>query len=220
MSAPDLDFSRLRPHGGDRKFAFEELCSQLGSLEPRGAGATFYRKGLGPDAGVECFLRRTNGDETGWQAKFFSEFDNSQVGQLDESIESALKRHPRLTTYIVCMPINLRDPRGRGKKQTELQRWEKWKEKWEKRAKARKLKIELWDATAIGSRLQRKEPKYEGRLAYWFDENVLTAQWFKQRFEQAKANLGHRYTPERRRSRRIRRCAATSIERTPTSGPA
>src|ERR1700751_5911391 len=90
----ELDFDRIRPCGGSRQHGFEELCTQLASLEARSADATFYRKGLGPDAGVECFVRCADGAETGWQAKYFASFGPSQTAQLDESVKQALDKHP------------------------------------------------------------------------------------------------------------------------------
>ena len=144
MSPLELHFDRIRPCGGSRQHGFEELCTQLASLEARPADATFYRKGLGPDAGVECFVRFADGAETGWQAKYFASFGTSQTAQLDESVEKALEKHPRLETYMVCLPINLKDPRD-GKSQTELERWEAWCAKWQDKAAqdGRRLKIRL-----------------------------------------------------------------------------
>ena len=45
-------------------------------------------------------------------------------------------------------------------------------------------------------RLGRDNPLYSGRAAFWFDETVLTPAWFQTKFEQARAGLGQRYTPE------------------------
>jgi hypothetical protein len=197
MPRIEIDFERIRAHRGDRRHAFEELCAQLASLEPRPGDSVFHRKGTGADAGVECFVRHADGAECGWQAKYFFQLDASQTGQLDESIEQALYKHPRLTRFIVCIPFNLKDAR-RGKKETELQRWQAWVKRWKgaARKKGRTLNIELWDETALVERLTRKNPLYEGRVAFWFDQTLLAPRWFKERFEQARAGLGERYTPE------------------------
>jgi hypothetical protein len=196
-ASPDIDFHRIRPFQGDRRHGFEELCAQLAHLEDHGERAIFYRKGVGADAGVECFVRDPDGSEIGWQAKFFFELGDAQINQLDDSVDQALRKHPQLKQYIVCLPFNLRDAR-RGKSKSQLSRWEEWKAKWERKArkKRRTLTITLWDATALGARLQRTGGLYEGRSAYWFDETILTSGWFHARFEQAKANLGQRYIPE------------------------
>ncbi|MER8447127.1 hypothetical protein NKH52_28475 [Mesorhizobium sp. M1066] len=74
-----IDFRLIRAHGGGQDKGFEELLCQLASLEPREPGAVFYRKGIGADGGVECFLRNSDGTETGWQAKYFFELGSSQL---------------------------------------------------------------------------------------------------------------------------------------------
>jgi hypothetical protein len=79
---PDIDFQKIRSHRGAQHHGFEELCCQIASLEPRAASDAFYRKGVGADAGVECFLKHGNGNETGWQAKWFLKFGDSQTAQL------------------------------------------------------------------------------------------------------------------------------------------
>jgi len=152
---------------------------------------------LGADAGIECFLKHRNGDETGWQAKWFFELTDGQIRQLDKSISQALTKHTRLTRFIVCLPFNLRDARL-GKSRSELQRWQAWSNKWKRHARrsARSISISLWDATLLIQRLTRHDPLYAGRMRYFFDHTVLDAQWFKHRFAESRANLGERYTPE------------------------
>ena len=195
MQQRDIDFRRIRAHIGMQSHGFEELCCQLASLEPRLPGSTFFRKGLGGDAGVECLLRLKNKTEAGWQTKYFFKLGQSQVAQLDESIEAALQKHPKLQRYIVCLPFDLRDSRVKGQI-TERQRWDRWVQKWARRHRARPLAIDLWSKSDLIERLTRDEPSYAGRLAYWFDELAFSIEWFRQQFEQAKASLGARYSPE------------------------
>lgn len=75
MSSPDIRFDQIREHEGSRDRAFEELCCQLAALDPHPVGSVFYRKGRGRDAGLECFLRRSDGSEIGWQAKYHWKMD-------------------------------------------------------------------------------------------------------------------------------------------------
>lgn len=197
MTIRSVDFQRIRSFGGSQNHAFEELCTQLASLEPRAPGDVFYRKGVGADAGVECFLRHQDRSESGWQVKYFFQLDAGQIAQLNESIETALKKHPKLTRYIVCIPFDLLDQRV-GKAQTQLQRWDAWVKKWKAAAakSKRKLIIELWSKSALVERLGRDDPLYSGRAAFWFDEIMLASKWFEERFAIARASLGQRYTPE------------------------
>ncbi|OHV81302.1 ATP-binding protein [Ensifer sp. LCM 4579] len=197
MVKTEIDYARIRPYGGSRDRGFEELVCQLASLEPHEPAAVFHRKGIGADGGVECFVRRPDRTETGWQAKYFFGLGAAQIGQLDKSIEQALEKHPRLNRFIVALPFDLKDARI-GKKQTELQRWEAWTARWKGEAAktGRSLEFELWGASQLTERLSRNMPLYRGRAVFWFDETILTPLWFRQRFEMARAALGARYTPE------------------------
>ena len=109
----NLDWRAIRPLNGSRDEGFEELCAQLASSEsPRGAG--FTRKGS-PDAGVECFSVLLNGDEWGWQAKYFHALGDVQWRQLDHSVETALIKHPALVRYYICVPLDRPDARVGGR---------------------------------------------------------------------------------------------------------
>lgn len=197
MSLPEINFASIRAHDGSRNAGFEELCCQLASLEPRPSSARFFRKGRGGDAGVECFIQSADGRETGWQAKYIFFWSDALAAQLDESIATALKRHPKLNRYIVCLPFDLPDARA-GSGRTRLQRWENWRKKWitKGRTRAKKLQIELWGKSDLTQRLARDDPSYAGRLAYWFDQDNYTQKWFRHQFGKARAALGSRYTPE------------------------
>jgi hypothetical protein len=197
LSLPEINFENIRPYDGSRHTGFEELCSQLAALEPAPAGSTFYRKGRGADAGVECYLRAVDGSETGWQAKYLFVWDTSLAAQLDKSIRTALNKHPALSTYIVCFPFDLSDARP-SKGESALQKWQAWKAHWEDvaRAENRSFTIQLWSKSAISSRLSSDDARYAGRLLYWFGQEALTGQWFLEQFRKAQASLGSRYTPE------------------------
>lgn len=196
MALPDIDFEKIRLHKGSQDKAFEELCCQLASLEQIPEKEVFHRKGPGKDAGVECFVRLSDQSEIGWQVKYSFQFDKNLEKSLNNSIESALKKHPCLKKYVVCLPFDLSD--ARGKKDTPLQSWENWKKHWigEAARNSRTLEIELWDESSIKERLGRDDPLYSGRIVYWFDEEHFGSDWFRKHHEKACADLGKRYTPE------------------------
>jgi hypothetical protein len=192
----NTDLLKIRALNGSQHYAFEELCCQLASLEPRAMGDEFLRKGIGPDAGVECYLRHSDGAETGWQAKFFDKFDSSQITQLTESLKQAIEKHPKLTRYIVCLPIDLKDGRT-GKSKTEGQRWIDWKDiRLSELGEERNIEIILWQATDIRERLHRNDPYYAGRMCFFFDELRFTPVWFSRHINAACFSLGSRYTPQ------------------------
>ncbi|MHA1279852.1 MAG: AVAST type 2 anti-phage system protein Avs2 [Candidatus Helarchaeota archaeon] len=190
-----INWQNLRPWNGSQNAAFEELCCQLASYEKAPQGSIFIRKAP-PDAGVECFWKLPNGDEWGWQAKFFlSPPSINQWSQLDESVKKALEKHPRLTSYTICLPIDRQDPR------IEEQKWfmDKWNEhveKWQQWAKEKGISVEFkyWGEHEIWERLSREE--HRGRYYFWFNKELFSQQWFENRIEEAVANVGPRYTPE------------------------
>lgn len=193
-----LNWTQLRSWDGSQNRAFEELCCQLARAESSPAGSRFTRKGT-PDAGVECYWTLPSGEETAWQAKFFSSLDKAQWKQLDDSVQTALEKHPRLTRYIVCLPFDRADPRieKKGKKQkSAMSEWDAHVKTWTEWAKNRGMDVafEYWGEHEISSRLALEE--HHGRHYFWFHEERFGPQWFQQRFDEARANVGERYTPE------------------------
>ena len=194
MSLPDINFENIRPVNGNRYAGFEEICCQLAYLEATSDGDAFHRKGPGGDAGVECYSRSPRGTEVGWQAKYAFGWDNNLAAQLNDSIRTALDKHPEIVKYIVCLPFDLSDSRI-GKAQSAKQKWDNWCKRWKKSAqcRGRYLTIELWGNNELLARLMKVAPGY---LLYWFDRESLTPDWFRRQFEQAKDSLGSRYIPE------------------------
>ena len=176
----DLEWTQLRTFKGSQRLAFEELCCQLAHYEGGvPSGSTFYRKGA-PDAGVECYWALPGGDEWAWQAKFFtSPPDDKQWGQIDGSIKTALKKHPSLIRYTVCLPIDRTDPR-KPDEQWMMDKWKKHEKKWRDWAAEKRMKVEFlyWGEHEILERLSRSE--HHGRCYFWFHQDLLTSDWLQQ----------------------------------------
>jgi len=167
-----IDWNTLRTLDGSQPKAFEELCCQLAAHESSLQGSTFVRLAA-PDAGVECYWTLPNGDEWGWQAKFFtSPPTENQWKELDKSVETALEKHPRLTSYTVCFPIDRQDPRLE-KQLWFMDKWNRRVEKWQRWAQAKKRNVEFpyWGEHEIFLRLSREE--HRGRYFFWV--NCLAA---------------------------------------------
>jgi hypothetical protein len=98
-----INWQNLRSWGSSQNTAFEELCCQLAFYEKVPEGSKFIRKGT-PDGGVECFWTLPNGNELGWQAKFFTSVEASQWEQLDDSVQTVLAKHLKLVSYTICLP--------------------------------------------------------------------------------------------------------------------
>lgn len=193
MVSINVDWSAIRPINGSRQDGFEALCSQLADAE-RPSDTKFIRKGT-PDAGVECYATFANGEEWGWQAKYFDTIGDSQWAQIDDSVQTALEKHPRLVRYYVCVPYDLPDARIENRRSAR-QRWEDHEKKWSGWAQARGMKIEFlyWGSHELLELLSR--PEHIGRLRFWFDVHGFDAAWFQSQLETAIRSAGPRYTPE------------------------
>ena len=189
-----FDWKAIHPLNGSQASAFEELCAQLARAETPD-GAKFHRKGV-PDAGVECFCVLPDGGEWGWQAKYFSSPPaNTQWQQLDDSVKTALDKHPRLVRYYACVPRDRSD--GRKPKQTsEMDQWNNHFTKWEGWASDRGMDVEFvyWGSSELIDLLSRQSEG--GRLFFWFGEVELNQSWFGDRLGEAVKAAGPRYTPE------------------------
>jgi hypothetical protein len=196
MSLPDIDLNEIRRHYGDQANAFEELCCQLANDEPLPDRVRFDNKGRGGDAGIECFVTHTDGSETGWQVKFYSDID-SMLRSLDGSLTRALEKHPAMRRFIACFPFDLADSR-RDDVTTALTKWNQWHDRRIQQAaqNGRVITIDRWDAHEIKQRLTDSNPRSAGRVAFWFDQMLLSGDWFRRALERTTDSLGNRYSPE------------------------
>lgn len=189
------EWNKLRSWNGSQDNAFEELCCQLASCEKYPTGSQFTRKGA-PDAGVECYWKLPSGEEAAWQAKFFTNVPTAQQWrQIDESVETALQKHPSLVQYVVCLPVNRQDPR----KDEESWFQDKWDErvaKWKTWASDKNMAVEFlyWGESEIFSRLTHSD--HSGRFYFWFNKEYLGQEWCQNALAKTLANAGARYTPE------------------------
>ena len=190
-----INWNNLRPWNGSQDSSFEELCCQLAALEAVPTGSQFFRKGT-PDAGVECFWRLPNTDEWAWQAKFFrSALTSTQWQQVDKSAKTAIEKHPRLTKYTVCFPLDRADARI-GEQKSFLMKWNQHVAKWQRLAakKGMSITFEYWGQSEIGTRFTGE--KQQGRHWFWFGEERFSNTWFRNRMKEAVANARDRYTPD------------------------
>lgn len=194
MASPTIDFRAIRPHHGSQHGGFEELVCQLAALDAP-LGVSFHRKGAGADAGVECYRVERDASETGWQAKYFFTLGSGEIGQLKESFDNAVAKHPALGRFIVCLPFDLSDGRIERRK-SERDRWDDWVAARKAAIAPRMVEIELWGAFQLTERLSRNDPLHVGRRTYWFDVPHFGINWLRDRFAITRAALGRRYTPE------------------------
>ena len=190
-----IEWNKLRILCGSQQHAFEELCCQLAQLETFPQDSQFYRIEA-PDAGVECYWKLSNGKEEAWQAKFFLSSPNeNQWKQIDKSVKTAIDKHPKLSKYIVCLPINRQDPRIPNQNWF-MDNWNKRVKKWNKWAKAEGISVDFdyWGESEIIERLSK--PENRGRYYFWFNKEIFHYSWFERQVKPNIANVGERYSPQ------------------------
>lgn len=190
----NINFENIRPLDKSQNEAFEEFVCQLARNESIKNKMDFCRLGK-PDGGVECFVTLKNGNEIGWQAKYFTTtLNEDKLKQIDGSIKTILSTHPKLTEYIIAIPIN---PSDAGKNRiTMLMRWKTRVKKWERAAKNKGLnvKFKVWWKSDLIDRLRK--PENLGLIRFWFNKDEFTDEWFKEKLNIAISDIGKRYTPE------------------------
>jgi hypothetical protein len=190
-----MNWNNIRPLGGSQQEGFEELVCQLARKERIENQKEFIRKGK-PDAGVECYWILKDTTEIAWQAKYFlTSPSTGQWGQIDESIKTALDRHPNLRIYYVALPNDPSDARIENQ-DSMLDKWNERVERWKGWAQDKGMDVEFlpWWSSDMIERLQRQENA--GLNYYWFNKEEFTDEWVSKVNEQAIKALGKRYTPE------------------------
>ena len=189
----NLDLMTIRPLNGSRPKGFEELCAQLARRESPD-GATFERKGS-PDAGVECYSILESGQEWGWQAKYFHTLEPPQWRQVDDSVRTALTKHPELVRYFICAPLDRADARV-DRRWSAMEHWHRRVKKWKSWASHRGMDVEFewWGQSELLDRLS--QPDCAGLLRFWFDNHAFDETWFRSRLQEAFEAAGPRYTAQ------------------------
>ncbi|SFJ52847.1 hypothetical protein SAMN05216275_109281 [Streptosporangium canum] len=201
MNIPDIEFTWIRSLGpGGQRDGYEQFICQQVAQEPPTADAKFVSlHGAGGDGGVECYWTLPDGTEHGWQAKYWTTHADVDKAQLDKSVKAALDQHPNLTKYTIAIPA---DPTGRtgGRGKSLLEKINNsggWLEDWKSMSTVRGMTVEFefeW-ATNIITRLEGLDTTGIQRR-YWFDADVLAAQWWEDRLQEAIDAARPRYMPE------------------------
>jgi hypothetical protein len=192
---PQISWLKIREWNGSKADAFEEFCRQLAHSEPMPAGARFIPKGK-PDSGLECFWVLENGDEWGWQAKFFPDGLNSgRWEQCDESVKKALEGHPRLKKFHLCVPCEFPDAR-KSNQMSSFVLWERHRTKWADWANQKGMTVEFvaWTEHELLQRLTN--PMHRGRMWFWFNEPPMDDDWFRKNVKDAVSLADERYSPD------------------------
>lgn len=186
---PDIDFQKIRLLKDTRHKGFEELCVQL-FRSSFSSTTRFYRvDDAGGDGGVEDIALREDGKKIGLQAKFFEKLGQSQWGQIDKSVKTALRSHaPDLLEYRIACPCN---------RSKDSKSWDNYCAKWQGFAKelgyTREVDFVWLGATELRNVLIKKE--HHDKVYYWFGCRKFSTEWLIENFQSTERLLDIRYTP-------------------------
>ncbi len=179
-----IDWSELKPYENNKYRSFEELCYQIAKGLHGDEGRFTSIDDSGGGDGVEFYLTLENGDEWGWQAKFYfpdKRLNNSRKQSIKKSLKKACEVHPHLKKWILCTPTNFTP--------TE----QDWFDNTLRQSIPPNMDVDLehWGDSDFNNWLS--EPRFSGKYHYFFGELELDLEWFKTQFEKEKAELKKQY---------------------------
>ncbi|WP_050184068.1 NACHT domain-containing protein [Domibacillus robiginosus] len=180
-----IDWSKLKPYDTDQKRSFEELCYQIARVEFDDKGIFTSVDDSGGGDGIEFYLTLPNGEEWGWQAKFYIEgrLVQGRKKSIVDSLKKSLVVHPNLKKWYLCVPMDLTV----GEKQ--------WFDTTLKNIVPDGLEVELyfWGESEFNYFLGN--PKFTGRKNYFFGDLELTIDWFRTQVSNQLSAIKGKYNP-------------------------
>lgn len=198
-----MNWTKFNTHGESNNHAFELMCNTLFEnwcKDEYGEDliqVTFIN-GSGGDGGIEAFARLKNDEIIGVQSKWFPEkIESSQIKQIRDSFETALKVRPNIKKYIVCIPKDLTAKRivrgGKISTNTEFDRWNKFIESVKDTYSD--VEIVLWDETTILQELVKE--RNAGIYKFWFETTIIFNNQIETSFAKAQNSWAKsKYIPE------------------------
>ena len=163
MKGAKMNWTTFNTHKLAPDKAFETLCNQLFENWCKNEYASLISSfavvnGAGGDGGVESYLTLTDDKVVGLQAKWFpNTIGSSEIGQIRNSIKTAIRIRPHIIRYIVCVPRDLASQTARTIESgnSEDNRWKALVK--EINTEFPSLIIELWNETKITEELQKAD---------------------------------------------------------------
>ena len=168
-----IEWSKLEPYQSNKYRSFEELCYQIakGLYERMGRFTSIDDSGGGD--GVEFYMTLPNGDQWGWQAKFYHPNPRLSVSNRKQSIKKSLitscQKHPHLKRWFLCTPSNFTPKNGE----------QSWFDDTLPKSVPENMDVELvhWGDSEFNNWI--REPRFGGIRNYFFGELELTFDWFR-----------------------------------------
>lgn len=185
-----IDWTKLEDYDNSKNRSFEEFCYQI-------AYELFGKKGIftpiddrGGGDGVEFYLTLPNGDEWGWQAKFFHPHPRLSYGnrkkQIEKSLKTACEKHPNLKKWFLCTPTRFttKDKTGKNKQGISEKTWFEKKLTNSIPHGFKDLELIHWNESDFNNWLS--EQRFNGKKNYFFGELELTLNWFEKNYNKFK----------------------------------
>lgn len=195
---PQIDFGRIRQHDSSQQRAWEELAFILiPDIEALPDNSVLERRSA-PDGGIEFSTDApptSGGGRWAWQAKFVFKLDASAFEQMSASVGAALLNALDLTRYVFVLPIDRTSIKA-AKRSGAMEKWEAHVARWRVSAAEKSINVEFGfiGHSAIVQALQLQ--KHAGVVHYFFNEKLLTEDFFRRQVAREISNLGQRYDPK------------------------
>ncbi len=171
-----FDWNKLKPYQSTQSKSFEQMCYQIVFEEFPNTGSLTPIDDSGGGDGVEFFITLHNGDVWGWQAKFFNRLnEGGRKEQIKKSLHTAYKKHPTLKRWYLCSTADFTN---------EERKW--FDQDLEstiiggERALpvGHSVQLKHWGESELLTRLRL----YPGVYNYFFDDMLLSWDWFKDKY--------------------------------------
>lgn len=169
-----MDWNSFNTHGDSHEHAFEVMCNIIFEAWCKNEYGNriihfSFVNGTGGDGGVEAYAILDDKSIIAVQSKWFRDkIEASQIKQLSDSFNTAIKIRPNLKQYIVCLPRDLGSTRysrnNTPAHTTEENRWELFVEQC--KTVDPTVDVVLWSETKLLERLVT--PSLQGVYNFWF----------------------------------------------------
>ena len=181
-----INWTKLRSEGGIEA-NFEQLCAIVARLQKPSFGTDLKVNG-NPDDGVDSYWTLENSDIHAWQAKFFTKMNPSRWSQINNSVKKAIKNYPKLTKYIICLPMDLPNSGENSARKT----WEGYIKKWSQLKP--NVEYVFYGHSEFVNLLSND--KYVGTIKYFFGGIGFTKDWLDSQKNKIRPAIGLRYSGE------------------------
>ena len=177
-----IDWEKLKPYESAKWKSFEEFCYQIAKRQFNNLGEFTPVDDSGGGDGVEFYLTLPNGEEWGWQAKFYYPNPRLRISNRKTSINNSLKKsievHPNLKKWFLCTPSNFTPQENNWFKQSL-------------KKMAPNLELKHWGETEFNDFLSK--PEFIGIKDNFFGELELDIDWFSSQVKKQISNVKEKY---------------------------